>query len=194
ADHATKNCGQANPVFTVHCTGFVLGQDASVLGGSLSFVTAATPSSNVGSYAITPSGLTASNYAITFANGTLTVTPAPLLVIAGNASRTYGAANPALTGAILGIQNSEPITATYATTATPASIVSRYAIVPTLSDGCTGKLFNYTVSGTNGNPSGIPAPLSVTAANTSRPYGAANPTFTWDIAGLQNGDIITPTY
>jgi hypothetical protein len=39
-----------------------------------------------------------------------------------------------------------------------------------------------------------PAPLSVTAANASRLYGATNPVFTGTITGLQNGDNITATY
>jgi hypothetical protein len=43
---------------------FVNGDTAGSLGGSLTFATAATSSSGVGSYDITASGLTASNYAI----------------------------------------------------------------------------------------------------------------------------------
>ena len=38
------------------------------------------------------------------------------------------------------------------------------------------------------------APLTVTAANFTRPYGAANPVFTGTISGLQNGDNITAAY
>src|SRR5207302_1587856 len=62
ADDSSRVYGQANPLFTVHYSGFVLGQDSSVLGGTLTFGTPATMSSSVGSYAITPSGLTATNY------------------------------------------------------------------------------------------------------------------------------------
>ena len=40
--------------------------------------TMATAASNAGTYAIAPGGATASNYAITYDNGTLTVTPAVL--------------------------------------------------------------------------------------------------------------------
>ena len=39
-----------------------------------------------------------------------------------------------------------------------------------------------------------PAPLTVTAANASRPYGQANPVFTGTITGVTNGDNITATY
>jgi hypothetical protein len=40
----------------------------------------------------------------------------------------------------------------------------------------------------------LPAPLTVTAANKSRPYGAANPFFGGTITGLQNGDSISAFY
>src|SRR5207248_1115382 len=105
-------------------------------------------------------------------SGTLTVTPAPLIVVAVNASRSYGTTNLALGGIILGIQNNDAITASYGTAATAASNVGRYAIVPALSDGGSGKLANYTANGTNGILTITPAPLIVTAANASRAYGA----------------------
>jgi hypothetical protein len=69
ANDATKIQGEANPPFTVRYSGFVLGQDASVLGGLLTF--SLTPTT--GGYTITPSGLTSGNYAITFVSGMLTV-------------------------------------------------------------------------------------------------------------------------
>jgi hypothetical protein len=122
------------------------------------------------------------------------VNKAPLSVVAANTSRLYGAANPTFTGAIAGIQNYDPITATYSTVATPASNVGTYAIVPTLSDGGSGKLANYTVTSTNGTLTVTPALLTVTAANASRLYGAANPTFTGTITGIKNGDQITASY
>jgi autotransporter-associated beta strand protein len=73
ADNQSKITGEANPTFTVSYSGFVLGQDPSVLGGMLTFSTPATTTSPPGMYAITPAGLTSGNYAITFASGTLTV-------------------------------------------------------------------------------------------------------------------------
>jgi len=47
------------------------------LGGALVFTTPATPSSPAGAYNITPSGQTSTNYAITYVDGTLTVTVNP---------------------------------------------------------------------------------------------------------------------
>src|SRR5207248_691761 len=149
----------------------------SVLGGTLGFSTPATASSNVGSYAITPSGLTATNYMLTFVNGTLAVMPAPLTVTGTNASRLYGAANPNLTGTLAGVQNGDAITANFSTATTPASAAGTYAITPTLSDPGR-KLSNYTVTSKNGTLTVNPAPLSVIADDTSRAYGQASPVFT----------------
>src|SRR5205823_14870682 len=61
--------------FTVTYVSFVGTDDPSVLGGTLVFSpTAATAQylASPGTYTITPSGLTSSNYAITFKTGTLT--------------------------------------------------------------------------------------------------------------------------
>ena len=73
---ASKVYGDPLPVFGAVYTGFVLGQNASVLGGTLVFSTAATATSPVGAYPVLPGGLTSMNYAISFAPGTLTVTKA----------------------------------------------------------------------------------------------------------------------
>jgi type VI protein secretion system component Hcp len=73
ANNFTRIAGEANPTFTVSYDGFVLGQGPSALGGVLSLLTPATTNCGPGTYAITPAGLTSSNYAITFVSGTLTV-------------------------------------------------------------------------------------------------------------------------
>jgi hypothetical protein len=86
ANDATRAFGQANPAFTARYSGFVNGDGPGSLGGTLSFSTAATADSPPGSYAITPGGLTSANYSITFASGTLTVTPAGAPVQPGQAA------------------------------------------------------------------------------------------------------------
>jgi filamentous hemagglutinin family protein len=70
-------------------SGFVNGEGSGVLGGTLAYGGSAQGAINAGSYAITPSGLTSSNYAITFANGTLTVNTAPLTITANGFSKIY---------------------------------------------------------------------------------------------------------
>ena len=72
---ASKKFGQSNPAFAVTYSGFVDGDTPGSLDGSLTFTTAATSDSPVGKYAIEPGGLKSHNYDITFADGTLTVSP-----------------------------------------------------------------------------------------------------------------------
>jgi uncharacterized delta-60 repeat protein len=77
ANDATMVSGSPLPTFTASYTGFMNNEDSAVLGGMLTFTTEATAASPAGSYAITPGGLTAMNYAITYQPGTLTI-QAPL--------------------------------------------------------------------------------------------------------------------
>ncbi len=79
----------------------------------------------------------------------LVVSPAALVVTAADANRTYGQANPAFTGQITGVTNSDNITATYSCFATNASPVGTYPIVPSLVDP-NNLQTNYTVSFANG--------------------------------------------
>src|SRR5207248_3056684 len=81
-DHFTEIYGAPNPGFAVRYSGFVLGQGPADLGGTLSFTTSAGTTSDVGAYSVTPGGLTSTNYAISFLDGTLDITPAPLSVTA----------------------------------------------------------------------------------------------------------------
>jgi hypothetical protein len=122
-----------------------------------------------------------------------TIHPALLSVTPADASRPYGQANPAFSGSIAGIQYGDPITASYASTATAASFVGTYPISATLIDPA-GKLGNYTVTLTSGTLTIGPAALSVTPADASRLYGQDNPAFTGTLTGIQNGDNITATY
>src|SRR5208282_1041869 len=63
----------------------------SVLVGTLSFSTSASQGSPVGVYDVSASGLTATNYAITFVDGSLSITPASLTVSVNNSTAVYGA-------------------------------------------------------------------------------------------------------
>ncbi|MBI3853347.1 MAG: MBG-2 domain-containing protein, partial [Verrucomicrobia bacterium] len=73
---ASRAYGMTNPVFSVSYTGFVNGEDSNALGGVLVIDSPASTNSVAGTYPIIPSGLTSTNYAITFSNGILTVIPA----------------------------------------------------------------------------------------------------------------------
>ena len=83
----------AAPAFAASYSGLVNGDSSTVVAG-LSLSTTATAASNAGNYAIVPGGATATNYAISYANGTLDVNPAVLFVTADDLSNTYGARCP----------------------------------------------------------------------------------------------------
>jgi filamentous hemagglutinin family protein len=92
ANPASRVYGAADPALGGSISGFRLGQDASVLGGAITWTTTATSGSNVGHYAITGDGYTASNYTFAQAAGNATafeITRAGLVVTANGDARTY---------------------------------------------------------------------------------------------------------
>jgi hypothetical protein len=181
-----------SPTFTAAYSGLVLGQTSSVLGGTLAFTTTNTSSSNVGNYAnaVTPSGLTSTNYAITFAAGSMLVTPATLTITAEDKSKVYGAALPMLVASFSGFVNGDIVASlttlpTLSTTATAASHVSGSPYTITASGAVDP---DYTISYVPGALSVTPATLTVQANDASKEQGAPNPTFADTIAGFVNGD------
>ncbi len=83
------------------------GDDEGDLAGTITCSTPADGTSPVGAYPITCSGATRTNYAISYVDGTLTVTTATLTVTADNQTKSYGAANPTLTHTTTGFVNGD---------------------------------------------------------------------------------------
>ena len=189
--------GASVPALTVQFTGFVNGQNSSVVTGAATITTTATSTSTVAGspypITITAGSLSAPNYAFTaFNNGSLTVTPAPLTVTANNASMVYGASVPALTDQIAGFVNGQNISlvtgaATIATTATSASTVAGGPYTIAVAAGSLSAPDYSFTNLVNGLLTVTPAPLTVTANNASMVYGAAVPAFTDQITGFVNG-------
>ena len=119
--------------------------------------------------------------------GDLTVTPAPLTITANDQTKVYGAALPTLTAIYTGFVNGDTSASlttlpTITTTATAASHVagSPYAIT---ASGAVDA--DYTISYVAGNLTVTPAPLTITANNQTKVYGAALPTLTASLHGLR---------
>ena len=76
ADSVTRPFGQANPTFSYTVVGTLVPGDtiASAVTGTAVYSTPAVPSSLVGSYPLSVSGLVSQNYLIAFQDGTVTVT------------------------------------------------------------------------------------------------------------------------
>jgi hypothetical protein len=134
ANNASRQYGQANPsLMNVTYNGFVNGDGPASLSGTLNCTTTATQASPVGAYPIICSSLTSANYVITFAPGTLTITPAVLTITANNAVKVLNASNPTLTWTANGFVNGDTtsvLTAnpTCSTTALTNSPVGSYPI------------------------------------------------------------------
>ncbi len=182
--------GGTVPAVTASVSGLQNGEGASVLGSGLLCTTAAASSSPVGTYGTSCSGAADPNYAITYVDGSVSVTRAALTVTASSGSMTYGANPPAVTPTVSGLQNGEEPTVlaglTCSTTASAASPVGSY------DSSCSGAVdANYTISYVDGSVTVSPAPLTLTASSGSMTYGSTPPAISASADGLQNGETIT---
>ncbi|MBY0423236.1 MAG: hypothetical protein K2Q06_13095, partial [Parvularculaceae bacterium] len=172
ANNASRLYGDANPAFTAAFAGFVAGEtQATAMTGAPAFATPAVQSSNVGSYAITPSAGTLAanngNYAFSFVNGTLGVTPAPLTVTADNKTKPQGDPNPPLTATITGLKLGDaPSVVSGLTLATTALLNSPTGSYPITSSG--GTATNYTIAAR------VDGTLSVQASASAPPPNPDN--------------------
>lgn len=186
ANSFSRIYGTANPTFTAAYLGFADGDTETVVSG-LQFSTAATISSGVGGYTITPFGATAVRYEISYVPGTLSITPADLTIRANDFSRLYGAANPDFTATFTGLVDGDSASVVtgleLATTALTGSSVGDYSIT---ASGASAA--NYNISYTPGTLTINKAPLTITADNQSKTYGSMNPALTASYTGLVNGD------
>lgn len=148
AMNAGRFYGDANPQFTGTVTGLIPGDTITVTYSSI-----ADASSSVGNYQIVPTLNDPDNhlgrYNVVVNNGTLSVAPAPLSIVADDLSRASGQPNPTFTGTVTGVKNGEAISATFASAASASSQAGTYDIVPTLQDG-SGKISNYAVTISHG--------------------------------------------
>lgn len=116
------------------------------------------------------------------------VTHPTLTVTAADATRVYGAPNPAFTASASGAVSGDTFTFTASTVATSSSPVGTYPIVP----AATGaNLANYNVVYVNGTLTVGKAALTVTPNNQSIVSGSALPTLSATITGFVNGDTQT---
>jgi len=187
ANDASRQYGMENPGFTATMQGFVNGEDSNALAGTLTITTSANKRSNVGAYDIITSGLSSTNYALSFSNGTLTVTQAPLTLTANNTNRIYGHANPRLTGTRSGILYDDKLELSFGTTATASSPAGQYPIFPIIADR-EDRLGDYLVTTNLATLTVSPALLTVTADDQTRAYGQPDPSLTVHYSGFANGD------
>ncbi len=187
ADDKNVIYGDAVPAYTVTYAGWQGNDDASVLTGNLAFACDYAPTSNVGEYTITPSGVNAANYTITFVNGKVTVAQALLTVTAENKTVTYGDAVPTYTATYSGWKNTDGASVVsglvYTCEYAPTSNVGDYTITPS---GATAT--NYSFAYVNGKVTVNKAALMITAEDKNVTYGDAVPEYTATYSGWKNAD------
>ena len=189
AEAAERVYGEENPKFTFTYSGFKNEETEEVFTNRPSATTEAGLTSAVGTYDIVPSGAEAQNYDITYKNGTLSVTKAPLAVGVVDNKREYGEENPAIALTYSGFKNSDNencIAEKPAVTvnAEKKSDVGEYTI-----SVAGGLAQNYMFTEYNEGKLTIEkAPLTVIAENKERLYFEANPEFTYRCEGFKNDD------
>jgi hypothetical protein len=191
ANNASRSFGVGNPSFTYTITGLVNGDTTAVVSGTATEATTATNTSVAGNYPITFStkALTAANYTFTYVNGTLTVKGGAAQTISFNplANVTYGVGPIALSATA---SSSLPVTYTvFGAAAVSGSTLTIIGAGPVTVTASQAGNSNYAAATpVSQNFTVTPAMLTVTANNASRSFGVGNPSFTYTISGLVNGD------
>jgi hypothetical protein len=130
-----------------------------------------------------------SNYAITYAKGTLTVGRKAASVTANNKNKIYGEVNPDLDAVVTGTVNGDVLAYSLATTTTQFSPASTYPITVTL-----GSNPNYVVTPANGTLTVGKRSVTVTPnSNQKKVYGSLNPTYSFSVTSgtVVNNDNFT---
>ena len=183
--------GDAIPTFTLTYSGFRNNDwETNAFTTKPTATTTATSTSKPGTYPITVSGGAAQNYALTYTQGTLTITAKavqPVTITADDKTMTYGDNVPTLTYKSSGATLSG--TPKLSTTATKTSPVGTYPIKVE-----KGTVTNEQVTYVDGTLTIGKAPLTVGVQNVTITEGDAIPTFTLTYNGFRNNDWETNAF
>ncbi|HEY3854104.1 MAG TPA: MBG domain-containing protein [Verrucomicrobiae bacterium] len=188
AANANRAFSQSNPAFVGTITGVTNGDDLSA-----AYSCVATTNSPAGTYAIIPSLVDPNNRQT---NYTLNVVDGALTIDQATASILWTNPTPIVYGIPLNsIQLNATATAQGTFAYTPSNGVALKSGTNTISVQFTPTdTVDYLGATATVSMVVSPAPLTVTAANASRPFGESNPFFTGMITGITNGDDLSATY
>ena len=183
----TRQYGQDNPVFTISYTGLKNEEKVPKWEEALKIETTATKTSDVGTYDVTATGIP-TNYSLSAIDkGILSITQAPLIIKAENATRKYFEEDPSFTHSCSGFLNDDNVDVltkapSFSTDATKTSDVGKYQITPS---GAEAK--NYTISYEQGELTITKRTLTATS-HYSRLYGEENPLLQIEYSGFVNNE------
>ena len=177
--------GDAIPSFSLTYSGFKNNDsEANAFTTKPKATTTATSTSKPGTYPITVSGGKATNYALNYTQGTLTIlkkSVEPVTITADDKTMTYGDDVPTLTYSSSGAAlNGTP---KLSTTATKTSSVGTYSIKVE-----KGTVTNEQVNYVDGTLTIEKAPLTVGVLDMTITEGDAIPSFTLTYNGFKNND------
>ena len=180
--------------------GFANSENESVLGGTLAYAYDYTQYGDAGNYTITPSGLTATNYNITFVPGTLTVNPKDVeLTWSTPTSFDYDGEAHALTANASGMVNGDEIGVTVTTTAkegsslTEGKAINAGSYTATASSFTGEKAGNYTPPAVNTQDFTI-AKIGITPTVTLDGWIYGETAATPSVTGNTGSGAVTYTY
>lgn len=184
ASPQSKTYGQADPTFGYAVSNF--GNGDTTLNNITCGVAATHV--NAGAYDITCSGDAADNpnYNITFKKGTFTVNKKAADVTADNQTKSYGDADPTFTYAKTGLTNGDTSLSNI-----NCAVAGAHANVGAYDITCSSTASdnpNYNITFHKGTLTVNKKTADVTAANKTKTYGSADPTFTYTASGLAGGD------
>ena len=131
-----------------------------------------------------------SHYNFNIVKGVLKVNPATLTISTASDSKTYDGTQLTATANISGLVNLETATITATGSQT---VVGSSNNTYSISWG-TAKPSNYTITEDLGTLTVTPKTVSIAAAEASKLYGEADPSFTGSVEGLVPGDDLGVTY
>ncbi len=188
ADAKTKVYGDADPSLTYQVSGLKNGDTAGAVlnGGGLVRVSG----ENVGNYAIQQGGLglVSGNYDLAYQGNNLTITKALLNVIADGKTKVYGDADPSLTYQVSGLKNGDTAGAVL-NSGSLSRVAGENVGVYGINQGGLGLVSgNYDLAYQGNNLTITKALLNVIADGKTKVYGDADPSLTYQVSGLRNGD------
>ncbi|HEJ6062928.1 TPA: two-partner secretion system adhesin CdrA [Pseudomonas aeruginosa] len=188
ADAKTKVYGDADPSLTYQVSGLKNGDTAGAVlnGGSLSRVAG----ENVGVYGINQGGLglVSANYDLSYQGNNLTITKALLNVIADAKTKVYGDADPSLTYQVSGLKNGDTAGAVLNGGSLSRVAGENVGVYGINQGGLALNSGNYDLSYQGNNLTITKALLNVIADGKTKVYGDADPSLTYQVSGLKNGD------
>src|SRR5207253_1049546 len=122
----------------------------------------------------------------TYNTADFTINPKLASVSPAANSKTYGAADPALSGTLSGFLAADGVTASYSRLAGETVSGSPYTISATLAPAAV--LTNYTITYNTADFTINPKLASVSPAANSKTYGAADPALSGTLSGFLAAD------